>query len=68
MTFLDIRPDAWAMLAVTVLLWATGALLWRPHRRVAAVVLLAGTIVGLAFLYFLASDGFCVAPPGSGCA
>lgn len=68
MTPFNIRLDAWAMMAVSVLLLAAAAIMWRRRRRLAGFVLLAGTIVGLAFLYFLGTGGFCVAPPGSACA
>lgn len=56
------------MIAAALALWGVGALLWRPARPLAAGALLLGTLVGLAFLYFLGTGGFCVPPPGSACA
>lgn len=67
MTPFNIRLDAWAMIVVTVLLLAAAAIMWRRRRAIAILGLLGGTIVGLVFLYFLAMDSFCVAPPGAGC-
>jgi len=67
MTPLGLPLDAWAMIAAVLVLWGLGAFLWRRNRSLAAGALLLGTLIGLAFLYFLSLGGFCVPPPGSAC-